>query len=174
MCAFSRIFRLELISIKKPLPGMIAMSKFLLILLMLASTNTFAAISKWVDDQGQVHYSDRPPPREAKSETIRSASGTQDSASSSVDATKTITEQDADLKKDKLAKQAVADKAAQKKAAEDALRANCATAQENLRSLQSGVRMMEINANGERSYIDDTQRQQRIDKAQQNISNYCK
>ena len=34
--------------------------------------------------------------------------------------------------------------------------------------------MVEIDANGERSYIDDTQRQQRIEKAQQEISNLCK
>ena len=33
---------------------------------------------------------------------------------------------------------------------------------------------MEVDAKGERYYIDDTQRQQRIDKAQQDISNYCK
>ena len=150
------------------------MSKFLLILLMLASTNTFAAISKWVDNQGQVHYSDRLPPPEAKSETLRSASGTQDSASSSADATKTIAEREAELKKDKAEKQSAADKSAQKKATEDALKASCASAQENLRTLQSGVRLVEIDASGERSYIDDTQRQQRIGKAQKDMSNYCK
>ena len=150
------------------------MSKFLLILLMFASTNTFATINKWVDEQGQVHYSDRLPPPEAKSETLRSATGTQDSASSSTAATKTIAEREAELKKEKAEKQSAADKAAQKKATEDALRANCATAQENLRSLQSGVRIMEINVNGERSYIDDAQRQQRIAKAQQDIKDYCK
>ena len=150
------------------------MSKFLLILLMLASTNTFAAISKWVDNQGQVHYSDRLPPPEAKSETLRSASGTQDSASSSADATKTIAEREAELKKDKAEKQSAADKSAQKKATEDALKASCASAQENLRTLQSGVRLVEIDASGERSYKDDTQRQQRIGKAQKDMSNYCK
>ena len=47
------------------------MGKFLLILLMLASTNTFAAISKWVDDQGQVHYSDQPPPPGKQPKTLR-------------------------------------------------------------------------------------------------------
>ena len=157
------------------------MSKFLLILLMLASTSTFAAISKWVDAQGQVHYSDQPPPREAKAETLRSASGTEGTAGTSgVTATsapaapKTIAEREAELKKDQQAKKEAADKAAQKQAAEDALKVNCATAQENLRSLQSGVRVMEIDAKGERSYLDDTQRQQRIDKAQQDISNNCK
>jgi hypothetical protein len=153
---------------------MIAMSKFLLILLMLASTNTFAAVSKWVDAQGRVHYSDQPPPPATQSETLRSSSSTQDSASSSVDETKTTAEKETDLKKTNAEKQAADDKAAQKKAAEDALKANCATAQANLRTLQSGERIKEVDAKGERSYIDDAQRQQRIAKVQQEISNSCK
>ncbi len=157
------------------------MSKFLLILLMLASANTFAAISKWVDVQGHVHYSDQPPPPEAKAETLRSASDSEGTAGTSgVTATsapaapKTIAEREAELKKVQQAKQAAADQAAQKQAAADAVKANCANAQQNLRTLQSGVRMVEIDAKGEHSYIDDTQRQQRIEKAQQEISNLCK
>jgi len=157
------------------------MSKFLLILLMLASTNTFAAISKWVDAQGRVHYSDQPPPPEAKAETLHSASDSEGTAGiSGVTATsapaapKTIAEREAELKKAQQAKQAAADQAAQKQTAADAVKASCANAQQNLRTLQSGVRMVEIDAKGERSYIDDTQRQQRIEKAQQEISNLCK
>lgn len=157
------------------------MSKFLLILLMLSSANAFAAISKWVDAQGQVHYSDQPPPPEAKAETLRSASGNEGTAgtsgvtaASAPAAPKTIAEREAELRKAQQAKQEAADKAAQKQAATDAVKANCATAQQNLRTLQAGVRMVEIDANGERSYIDDTQRQQRIEKAQQEISNLCK
>jgi Domain of unknown function (DUF4124) len=160
---------------------MIVMSKFLLILLMLASTNTFAAISKWVDAQGQVHYSDQPPPPEAKAETLRSASDTEGTAGTSgVNATsapaapKTIAEREAELKKAQQAEQAAADKAAQKQAATEAIKANCATAQQNLRTLQEGIRMVEVDANGERSYLDDNQRQQRIAKTQQDVSNYCK
>jgi hypothetical protein len=152
---------------------MIAMGKFLLILLMLASTNTFAAISKWVDDQGRVHYSDQPPPPGKQTKTLRE-DDTADSASSGASATKTLAEHEAELKKDKAEKQSAADKAAQLKAAEDTLKANCANAQQNLRSLQSGMRIMEVDANGQRYYIDDTQRQQRIDKARQEISNSCK
>lgn len=150
------------------------MSKFLLILLMLASTNTFAAVSKWVDAQGRVHYSDQPPPPATKSETLRSSSNTQDSASSSVDATKTTAEKEADLKKTNAEKQAADDKAAQKKAAEDALKANCATAQQNVRTLQEGIRMVQVGPNGERSYMSDEQRQQNIARAQQDINTYCK
>jgi len=153
------------------------MNRYLLFLLILISTNAFAAISKWVDSDGQVHYSDQPPPPEAQSraKTLRSESGAQDSASaSSVAAPKTIAEREAELKKAQQAKKEAADKAAQKQAATEAKQASCAIAQQNLRALQEGVRMVEIDEKGERSYIDDKQREQRIAKAQQDISTYCK
>lgn len=148
------------------------MGKFMLILLMLASTNSFAAISKWVDDHGQVHYSDQPPPPGMQQQMLREEGD--DSAGSGASATKTLAEREAELKKEKAEQQAAADKAAQKQAAEDIRKANCAAAQDNLRSLQSGVRIMDINANGERTILDDAQRQQRIAKAQQDIGNSCK
>jgi hypothetical protein len=155
--------------------GMIVMSKLLLILSMLASANTFAAVNKWVDAQGQVHYSDQPPPPEAKAETLRSTSDTEAAAGASgVTAPKTIAEREAELKKAQQAKQEAADKSTQKQAAADAVKANCATAQQNLRTLQQGIRMVEVDANGERSYMDDKQRQQRIEKTQQDIGSYCK
>ena len=149
------------------------MGKFLLILLILASTNTFAAINKWVDDQGRVHYSDQAPPPGKKPTTLHEDTAG-DAASSGASATKTLAEQDAELRKENAEKQAAAVKAAQKQEADAALRANCATSQDNLRSLQSGLRIMEVNANGERSFISDAERQKRIAKAQQNIRNYCK
>ena len=152
------------------------MSKFLLIVLILASANVFAAISKWVDGQGQVHYSDQPPPLEAKAETLRSASGSEGNTTptSAPAAPKTIAEREAELKKSQKAKQEAADNALQKQANEEAKKTSCVTSQQNLRTLQEGMRMIEIDANGERSYMDDKQRQQRIAKAQQDVSTYCK
>jgi hypothetical protein len=174
MHAFSRIFSAGIDFRHITITGITVMGKFLLILLMLATTNTFAGIIKWVDDQGQVHYSDQVPPPGTLPKTLREDSKPQDSASSSPSAPKTLAEREAELKKEKAEQQSAAEKAAQQKAALEALKTNCATAQDNLRSLQSGVRIMEINGNGERTYIDDAQRQQRIEKAQQDISNYCK
>ncbi|HTN93902.1 MAG TPA: DUF4124 domain-containing protein [Gallionella sp.] len=145
----------------------------LIILLMLASTSALAAINKWVDDHGVVHYSDQPPPPGQQPKTLHEDADTQDSASGT-SATQTVAEKEAALKKQNAEKQSASFKEAQKQAAEDALKANCSNAQDNLRTLQSGIRIMEVGANGERSYLDDTQRQQRIDKAQQDIAKYCK
>jgi len=147
------------------------MEKFLLIFLIVASANAWAEVNKWVDNQGQVHYSDQPPPPDVQAKAFGSAS---EGSASAVAAEPTFVQQEAVLKRAQLAEQAAAAQAAQKQTAADALKANCEGAQQNLRSLQSGVRIMDIKPSGERYYLDDAQRQQRIDKAQQDISNLCK
>jgi len=147
------------------------MEKFLLIFLIVASTNAWAEVNKWVDNQGQVHYSDQPPPPDVQAKTFGSAS---EGSASAVAAEPTFVQQEAVLKRAQLAEQAAAAQAAQKQAAANTLKANCEAAQQNLRSLQSGARIMDIKPSGERYYLDDAQRQQRIDKAQQDISNLCK
>lgn len=151
------------------------MKKILLTLLVLASTNASAGLSKWVDADGKVHYSDQPPPPNVKAETLRipSASAAPDPASAPA-APKTIAEREAELKKAQQAKKEAADKAAQEQARIEAEKADCAAAQQNLRTLQDGMRMFEFDAKGERSYLDDEQRRQRIEKAQQDINAYCK
>ena len=173
------------------------MKKFLLILLTLLSANAFAEYNKWVDADGRMTYSDRPPPANAKTilkqhitpDTAASAKASAVSATSapatSVKASgvsaanapaapKTPVERAAELDKARQAKQEAADKAAQEQAAEEAKKANCAAAQQNFRTLQQGTRIVEIDASGQRSYLDDEQRQQRIAKAQREIDTYCK
>lgn len=157
------------------------MNRYLIIFLLLASTSSYGAINKWVDSDGKVHYSDQSPPSEAKAKILRSTSdaeGTADSSSvtaaSAPAAPKTLAEKEAELNKQKKAKQEAADKAAKEQANAEATKAACATAQQNLRTLQEGMRMVEVGADGKRSYMDDSQRQQRIEKAQQDINSYCK
>jgi hypothetical protein len=91
-----------------------------------------------------------------------------------VASTKTLAEREAELKKSQLEKKEAADKAAKKQAGVDAQQANCNTAQQNLRNLQDSERMFEIDAKGERTYMDENQREQRIAKTKKDISTYCK
>ena len=151
----------------------IAMKKILLILLMLAGANAFAGLNKWVDADGKVHYSDQPPPANVKATTLRATSDAAAPASAPA-APKTIAEREAELKKAQQAERENADKVAKEQARIETEKANCEAAQQNLRTLQEGVRMVEIDAKGERSYLDDDQRRQRIEKAQQDVKNYCK
>ncbi|MGA9666493.1 MAG: DUF4124 domain-containing protein [Gallionella sp.] len=151
------------------------MKKYLLLVLLLSSTCAFAAITKWVDSDGQVHYSDEPPPSNTQQQTLRSDDESRSSQNASgVSAQKTVAEQEADLKKAQIAKKEAADKAAQQQAVAAAQQANCANAQQNLRTLQDGVRIRTVDANGQPSYLDDNARQQSIEKAQNDVNTYCK
>ncbi|MDP1996031.1 MAG: DUF4124 domain-containing protein [Gallionella sp.] len=157
------------------------MKIFLLILLTLASASAFAGLYKWVDANGKVQYSDQPPPANVEATTLRSTSSAKDSASesgaaasSAPAAPKTIAEREAELKKAQQAKKEVADRVAQEQAEAEARKENCIAARKNLGLLQEGMRMMEIDDKGERFHLNDEQRQQRIAKAQQDISTYCK
>lgn len=151
------------------------MNRYMLFLLILTCTNTFAEISRWVDSDGQVHYSDQIAPPDVQKKTLRSVDNTQASRDpSSVGAPKTIAEREAELKKNEIAKKAAAAKEAQNQAAAAAQKTGCANAQQNLSILNTGMRLMETDANGQIGYMDDNQRTQRIARAQADISANCK
>lgn len=153
------------------------MKHSLIIVLLLCSTNVFSASYKWVDENNQTHYSEQPPSNNKKAKLLKSTpSGnvSGNTTSSASTASKTILERAAELDKAKLAKKEAADKAAQRQADTDALKANCDGAKRNLATLQAGIRLVEIDAKGERSFLSDEQRQQKIAKAQQDIKESCK
>lgn len=157
-----------------------SVKKHLLVLLMVCSTGSFAALNKWVDEKGKVHYSDQPPPANVKAQQLRPTvtaddpANTGDTAAASAPAApKTIAEREAELKKEQQAKQAAAEKAAQEQARAEARKADCEAAQQSLKTLQSDLRIIEMDAKGEQAYLTDEQRRQRIEKAQQSVDTYC-
>ena len=149
------------------------MKKLLLVLLMLSGANAYAGLHKWVDADGKVHYSDQPPPPNVNAQTLRTPSDAAASASAPGEPP-TAAEREAELKKAQQAKKENAEKSAQEQARAEEEKAYCAIAQKNLRALQQGVRMMDVDAQGEHYFLDDEQRQQRTEKAQQDIKTYCK
>lgn len=163
---------------------MLAMNKYLLISLMLVSAHAFAELNKWVDADGRVHYSDVPPPPDASTKTLRTTPAimgsktgetpTSGEASTASSTPKTTAEREVELKKAQQAKKEAADKAAKKQADAEANKTHCANLQKDLRALQDGIRMVELDADGNQSYIDDEQRQQRIAKTQRDIGASCK
>lgn len=154
------------------------MNKYLLIFLVLASTNASAALNKWVDVDGKVHYSDSPPPPDAK--LLRTTPGTSNSKvdggsapSGEPPAAKTIVEREAEWKKAQQAKKEAEKKTAQQQADEEAKKNYCNGLQNNLRALREASRIVEYDAAGNRFYMDDKQRQQRVEKTQQDFSTHC-
>lgn len=157
----------------------IDMKYWMALLLALLSASSYAGLTKWVDSEGRVHYSDTPPP-DVKSETVRVAPspGAQPAAAGSAAASapagpKTIFEKEADMKKEKKAKEEAEQKAAKKQEEEAQKQKVCSQAREQLVTLQNSPRLVQYDEKGERVYLDDAARQQKISEAQAAVSKYC-
>lgn len=149
----------------------------------------------WIDDKGEKHYSDQPPPSSIpKNKVLKDprkarvtespATATNDTAADgapaaagSPDADKasppTLAEQNAAYNK-RMKEKAEKDKKAEIEATNKAAKAqNCQRAQAYAKDLQEGRRIATTTASGERSYLDDSQRASELSLAQTEIAKNC-
>ncbi|MES2363018.1 MAG: DUF4124 domain-containing protein [Pseudomonadota bacterium] len=152
---------------------------------------------QWLDKDGRKVFSDRAPPAEIQEKNIlkrpagsarpapQAASEAGDSATKPASAASTplaktsapkLSGKDAELEARK--KKAQDEEAAKKKAEEEKVTKikadNCERAKTNLATLQSGVRMAAVNANGEREIFDDDKRAAETKRTQEIIDSNCK
>lgn len=145
------------------------MKKYLFAFLILSAANADAGLNKWVDEKGKVHYSDQPP----VGVEVTKLHAAPSPASAPAPA-KSLAEREAELKKARQSKAEATERDALKQSNAEIEKANCAAAQQSLRSLQQGSRLVEYDAKGEQRFLDDSERQQRIAKGQEEISKWCK
>ncbi len=135
--------------------------------LALACLSATADVYKWVDDNGKVHYSDRPLGDESTAMAIRSQP---------TDNARITAEKQARI--ERLA----AENEEQTRAAEDAARdaenearreENCRRAREAFASLQNAERLYIPLEDGGRQYLDDQQVQDRRDRASKDVDEWC-
>ena len=155
----------------------IVLSFCLLSLAAVAQAQNF----RWVDKDGKVQYGDNPPPG-VKSTPLKAPPGpatqpsspaSKDAGKDGKDAKKALTPEEAFRKRQEDAKKAEA------KAAEDAANAakkkqNCTNAQARLRDLESGTRIAQTNAQGERVFMDDATRATETASARKSVQEWCK
>ena len=155
-----------------------------------------AQMYKWVDSNGKVHYSDKPPPSNIKTEKLRApppapatsvpmpsetkGSPKQDAAKGGAkqDAAKggpkTPAEQEQAFRKRQMdAAKAQEDEAKKLSQARDKAE-NCRRAQAAVANLQAGGRQMRIDQKGERVFLDEQQIAQETAKAQQEAAAACR
>jgi hypothetical protein len=132
------------------------------------SISAHGALNKWVDAEGNVHYSDEPPPPNVNALTL-----TTPTALSGVPAQKTFTELELELKKAQKAKEEAAKTASQQKEDELAKQKNCAGAKANLKTFESNAQIAIYNDKGESTTMDSATRQQSIEETRKQISLYC-
>ena len=124
---------------------------------------------KYVDEQGNVSYSQKKP-RGHEAETIKLDSATLDS-SGAEDKLDELNERAAAQDKDRESAENSAAATAERN---ERLANNCKTAQENLRILRTTSRIQDRGADGELYYLDESGIQAKMAKTQEQINDNCK
>lgn len=149
------------------------MKHSLAICLLLTSMTSQAALNKWVDAEGKVHYSDSAP-SDVKVKTLKSTSAPDAiSTVSGVSAQKTLAEREADWKKSQKLKEEDAKKADQEKEVALIKQKNCESARGNLAGYENSRAIVKYDSKGEPAYLDDAARSQTIENARKEVNKYC-
>lgn len=149
------------------------MKHYIALCLFLCSFNTLAALNKWVDADGKVHYSDTPPP-DVKVKRLKSSNVTEAATdTNSAAPEKTLAEKEAEWKKSQKAKDDANQKAAQEQEAILTKKKNCEASRSYLEKIENSPLVAQYNAQGERTIMDDASRLQRIEEARKAVAAHC-
>jgi hypothetical protein len=143
------------------------------VLLLSISLTAHAGIKKWVDADGNVHYSDSGPEDNTQTQSVRNIAGKDQANAPSGYTPKSPAEREAEMKKARKLK----DEAAQKQAEQDtrsaAKKQNCEIARQNAKTLEESPRVIKYDANGERVVMEDDARAKNLEEARKAISENC-
>lgn len=144
----------------------------LTVFLVLCCSLAWGQAYKWRDASGRIQYSDTPPPPGARDvQQLRPSPG---GATSGAPSTPSYTEQDAAFRKRLVEKQEAEAKQAKASQDEQTRIRNCEQARGQLAGLDSGQRMVRLNAQGERIALDDAERAAARADTLRAIETWCK
>jgi hypothetical protein len=152
----------------------IVMRKYLLSALALAMLGLLAApveaqVYKWKDEQGRTVISDTPRPGSGQQEPVVPPTP----ASSKAKPTESLADKELAFRQRQQERREAAAKAKQEKAAAAQRAEKCQSSRNYLKALEAGRRFTNSNEKGERVYMDDTQRQQRIERVRKEVRDFC-
>ncbi len=138
------------------------------LMLAIFSTNTFADVYKWVDENGQTHYSQQAPAQH-DAELLKTPPPPAFNPDAQQKVDELIEQQQAD-REARIKKQQEQQKAAEELAIKQQ---NCKTAQHNLQQYQDNPGRRVVDAEGNVTRLKEEDRQQRIKEFQQHVQEYC-
>ncbi|MES2500591.1 MAG: DUF4124 domain-containing protein [Pseudomonadota bacterium] len=156
-------------------------------------TLSYAEIYKWKDKNGQIRYSDTPPPSNIKlidvnGKKILKSTGQQplsnnpnvppapvpEAAAPNVNETAPVESPEDTAAQIRQQNAETEKRNKQEKEAQAKLKAeNCKVAKANFESYSQGGRIYKMNEKGEREYMGDTELKQGADKARAEMAQYC-
>ncbi len=142
--------------------------------ILIMNSHLSAQVYKWVDENGKTQYTDRPPPPGMTTEkkhfntkgaapSSSNASGTNQPQSLS-EAREALDKRQAERKEEQTKQQAKAEENKRK----------CVEAQTRLRMYTESPRLTVPDGAGGIAYVDDNERQKKIDQTNKDIATYCK
>lgn len=155
-------------------------------LALCAALPAYAQLYKWVDSNGKVHYSDKPPPSNVKTEKLRPPArpSSPPAAGASADATKkdatakagpkTLAESEQAFRKRQAEARKSEEEQERKEARARDQAENCRRAKAAVANLELGGRQTRINEKGERVFLTEQQIAQETAKARQEAAAACK
>ena len=126
-----------------------------------------AEMYKWVDERGKVHYGDKPPAQAKSKKTIQAP------PPASADGAKTYQEREQEFKKRRTAAQEAETKAGKDKESQATKQANCDRAKGAVRMFESGERVGQVTAQGERVVMNDADRSKELAQARKDMAEWC-
>lgn len=143
-----------------------------------------AQMYKWVDSNGKIHYSDKPPPSNVRTEKLRTPAqpATAPAASAPKDGTqkdaaktgpKSVAEQEQAFRKRQAEETKSEQEQAQKEAEARDRAENCKRAKAALASLELGGRQTRIDEKGERVFLSDAEITRATARARQEAAAAC-
>ena len=130
-------------------------------------------VYKWVDKDGNVHYSAEKPSTGAQEMKVKSKP-----SSSGEDSEEHSSSDDEQAKKEKAEEEKVK-VSSEKEAAEiekkneEIRKKNCSIAKRKAATIEQGGRLYEVDESGERHYWDDDTRRSKMDEAEAQIKEWC-
>lgn len=143
----------------------------LLLLLGWTSLASGAGVYKWVDEQGRVHYGERPPARtQAQEMQLREsppgASPEEDEAARREHEQRLLRAFD----EERVQKREQEQKSREEQAKRER---NCVLARDRLRRFQSASSLYDLDAQGNRRTLSDAERAASEQRAQQDVARWC-
>jgi hypothetical protein len=156
--------------------------------LVLGVFATFPAAAqwKWKDSTGKIQYSDRPPPGNVAERDILQTPRSRPSAPAPVataaasapapvaKASGPSVDSELEARRKKEEQEQEAKRKAEEEKVAKARAENCERARGYQLSLDSGIRIVRTNENGEREFLDDQARAQEMERAKKVIASDCK
>ena len=150
------------------------MKKIAPLLLLLSTAASAAEIYKWTDEDGNVHYGDRPDgitdTTEVELVTVTSRRTNPERVQAGVAARQERDGARADARSEREAARQAADEA---RAAEEERAERCVASRARLEKYVVSRRLYRVGDDGEREYLDDSQIEEARAQAQQQVEEYC-